>query len=400
MVPDSQVICINILVFCNVDLSQKWGDYARVFSLMGAFSKLGNKVFIIIIRPEPKTPRISKFKENGLDVIEIHPPKVMRFKGKRGFGKYLNYVSSLPSASKIASEIIKEHGIDYVYAYMPGIGSSFPAMKVQSKHKLKFVLDFADLHVFVRPKKVVESSFEKADKIIAITNYLKDDLLKRNISEKKIHIIPNGVDLELFDPEKYNTSEIGRLRESFGSKHLLVFSGSLQDLNLIIDSAKNVIEKIPDVKYVIIGDHRDPNRTHDVWEKKVKEKGLSKNFVFLGRKPREEIPQYVICADICLDSFPDEPYYAAAHPVKLLEYGACGKPVVATHVTETAKIVKHDMYGLLAEPGNSTEYANYIVTLLNDKEKREKMGKEFSTYVRAKFDWNKIARDLQQVLQS
>ena len=394
------MITINILVLCNVDLSQKWGDYARVFSLMKAFSKLGNKIFIVIIRPEPKSPRISKFKENDLDVIEIHPPNIMKFNGKRGIGKYLNYISCFPEVSKIVSKIIKSDGIDYVYAYMPGIGSSLPAMRVQSKHKVKFVLDFADLHIYVRPKKIVESSFAKADKIIAITNYLKDDLLKRNILEKKIHIIPNGVDLELFNPSKYRADDIISLRESFGSEHLLVFSGSLQDLNLIIDSAKDVIEKIPDVKYIIIGDHRDPHRTRDAWEAKVKQKGLSEYFVFLGRKPREEIPRYIICSDICLDSFPDEPYYAAAHPVKLLEYGACCKPVVATSVTETAKIVKHGRYGLLTIPGNTAEYASNIITLLIDREKREKMGKEFCAYVNSNFDWNKIAKDLQNFLSS
>jgi len=400
MVSYSKVICINILVFCNVDLSQKWGDYARIFSLMRALSKLGNKVFIVIIRPEPKSPTVSYFKENGLDVIEIRPLSIMKFKGKRGAGKYLNYLLCLPTISKIASKIIKNEGLDYVYAYMPGIGSSLPAMRVQSRHKIKFVLDFADLHVFVRPKKVAESSFHKADKIITITNYLKDDLLKRSVPEKKIHIIPNGVDLELFDPAKYDANDVNHLRESFGSKHLLVFSGSLQDLNLIIDSARDVIQKVPDVKYVIIGDHRDRSKRRDVWETKVKEKGLSKNFVFLGRKPREEIPRYVLCADICLDSFPDEPYYAAAHPVKLLEYGACGKPVVATRVAETANMIKHDVYGLLATPGNATEYASYIVNLLSDKLKAEKMGKEFFAYVRSNFDWNKIAKDLQNVLSS
>jgi glycosyltransferase involved in cell wall biosynthesis len=365
---------------------------------MNAFSKLGNNVFIVIIRPELKSPRILNLKENGLNVIEIHPPSIMKFKGKRGVGKYLNYLSSLPTASKIASKIIKDHGMDYVYAYMPGIGSSLPAMRVQSKHKIKFVLDFADLHVFVRPKKVADTSFQKANKIIAITNYLKDDLLKRGISEKKIHIIPNGVDLELFDPAKYNINDISSLKESFGTKHLLVFAGSLQDLNLIIDSARDVINKVPDVKYLIIGDHRDPNRTRDVWEARAKERGLSKNFIFLGRKLREEIPKYVMCADVCLDSFPDEPYFAAAHPIKLLEYGACGKPIVATRVAETAKLVQHELHGFLATPGNNTEYASYIVTLLTDKEKREKMGKEFSLYVRSNFSWTKIAQDLQNVL--
>ena len=367
---------------------------------MRAFSRLGHKVFIVIIRPEHKRQRIAFFKESGLDVIEIHPPSSTRFEGKKGVGRYVNYLACLPAISKVASEIIKKNGIDYVYAYMPGIGSSLPAMRIKSKHNIKFVLDFADLHVFVKPKRIVDSSFRKADKILAITTYLKDELIKKKIDASKVHIIPNGVDLELFNPTKYDSHEIQELRNSFGTRNLLVFAGSLQDLNMIIDSASHVVKKRKDVKYVIIGDHRDPNKSKSVWEEKVKQKGLSPHFIFLGKKPREEIPKYLLCADVCLDSFPDEPYYAAAHPVKVLEYGACGKPVVATRVSETEKIVKHDVFGYLAVPGNSLEYADHIVTLLNSPEKRNKMGKEFAIYIRENFDWNKIAMDLQEILEN
>jgi len=132
----------------------------------------------------------------------------------------------------------------------------------------------------------------------------------------------------------------------------------------------------------------------------VKEKKLGKYFEFLGRKPREEIPKYLLCADVCIDSFPDEPYYAAAHPIKLLEYGSCGKPVVATQVSETGKIVKHDIFGFLADPNDPKQYAQYIVDLLNSKELCEKMGKEFSKFIRKKFSWDIIALKLQEILQN
>ena len=393
------MILINILVFCNVDLSQKWGDYTRVFSLMNALSKHGHKIFMIIIRSEHKIPRISSFKENGIDVTEIRPPSFMKFKGTRGIGRYLNYLSCLPTISKISSEIIKKNGIDYVYAYMPGIGSSLPAMRVKSKHNIKFILDFADLHVFVRPKKIAQSSFEKADKIIAITQYLKDDLIRRGIDTKKVFIIPNGVDLELFNPLKFQLDEIEKLRHSFGAKKLIVFSGSLQDLTILIDSAVFVIKETKDVRYVIIGDHRDPARSKSAWEEKVNRKGLGEYFVFLGRKPREDIPKYLLCADVCVDCFPNEPYYAAAHPIKLLEYGACGKPVVATRVSETEKIVKHGEYGFLADPDNPSEFASYVVSLLKSDNDAIQMGKNFSNYIRTNFGWDKIAINLEEILE-
>lgn len=393
------MIFINILVLCNVDLDQKWGDYTRVFSLMGEFQKLGHRVFIMIIRPESKTPRISSFKENNLDVIEIHPPRILP-KGEKGIFKHLRYLACIPSISKIASKIIKENKIDFVYSYMPGTGTSIPAIRIKSKHKIKFVLDLADMYSMIRPKMVVEQTFKNADKILVITEYLKNDLLKRKIPLKKIHINPNGVDLDLFNPKNYNQKEIQNLRKSFNADKLIVFSGSLQDLNIIIESAQQVISKIKNVKYLIIGDHRIHELSKKMWENKVKEKGLSNYFQFLGRKPREEIPKYLLCADVCVDSFPDEPYFAAAHPIKLLEYGACEKPVVATRVQETAKIVKHGKYGFLADPKNATEYSEYLIKLLNSETLCNEMGMDFAQFIRENFNWKKLALDLQNFLQN
>jgi len=390
---------MNLLVLCNVDLNQKWGDYTRVFSLMSAFSKLGHKVFIIIIRPENKKPRISSFSENGLDITEIHPPSI-GLQGKKGLSKHLNYLACFPSISKIASKIIKENKIDYVYSYMPGTGSSVPAMRIKSKHKIKFILDLADMYSLVRPKIIVERSFKNADKILTITNYLKNNLTKKGIDPKKIHIIPNGVHLELFNPELYNKTEILELRKSFNAEKIIVFAGSLQDLNIIINSAHQVVNKIDNVKYVIIGDHREPSRSKSVWESKVKEKKLSKYFEFLGKKPGDIIPKYLLCADVCVDSFPDEPYYAAAHPIKILEYASCEKPVVATKVSETSKIVKHGEFGFLAKPSDPNEYADYLIKLLQSPKLAEKMGKNFSNYVKNEFSWNHLASKLETYLIS
>jgi glycosyltransferase involved in cell wall biosynthesis len=392
------VICINILVLCNVDLENKWGDYTRVFSLMGALTKRGYKIFIFVIRSNPKTPRISSFKENGINVIEIHPPSI-GFSGKKGISRHLNYLACIPTIQKEASKIISKHKIDYLYSYMPGTGSSIPAMRLSSKHKIPLILDLADMYTMIRPKMVIEKSFKKADKIMVITNYLKNDLMERGILESKIHIIPNGVDLDLFNLNASSDEQIKKTRESFQSDKIVIFSGSLQDLSIIINSAKYVIEQIPDVKFVIIGDHRDPQRSKSIWEKKVQEKNMSKNFIFLGKLPQDEIPKYILSADVCVDSFPNEPYYAAAHPIKLLEYGACGKPVVATRVSETEKIIKHNVYGLLAEPSNSSEFAEYLITLLNSNELRQKMGKNFLDFVKTNFSWEKITDDLQKTLK-
>lgn len=384
-------------MLCNVDLEQKWGDYTRVFSLMGSLSKRGHKIFVFVISPNYKKPRISYFKENDIDIIQIRSP-LIGLDGRKGILRHLNYLACIPTISKETSKILSKYKIDYVYSYMPGTGSSIPAMRLSSKYKIPFILDLADMYTMIRPKMVIEKSFKNADKILVITNYLKNDLLKRGIASEKIEIIPNGVDLDMFNPDAASLEEIKKTRQAFQSEKIIVFSGSLQDLNIIIESAVYVIEKIPDVKFVIIGDHRDPNKSKSFWENKTREKKLPEHFIFLGRLPRKEIPRYILSADICVDSFPNEPYYAAAHPIKLLEYGACGKSVVATSVEETEKLIVHGKYGFLSDPSNTKEYAEYVIELLTNKKLANKMGKEFSEYVKNDFSWDKISSKIEEIL--
>ena len=390
------MICINILVLCNIDLDEKWGDYTRVFSIMKSLSLQKNKIFILIIRPDTKKPRVISFKKDGMNIIQIHPPSLGLSKNK-GLSRHLKYLACIPLINKEASKIINENKIDWIYSYMPGTGSSLPASRIKNKFHIPMILDLADMYSMIRPKLVVEKSFRDADKIFVITQYLENLLIKKGIPQKKIFHVPNGVDLELFDPKKY-LAESQIIRKNFGAEKFLVFTGSLQDLNIIIKSAKKVIQHIPNLKYIIVGDHRDPKKSYTAWQKEVKKEGLSDNFEFLGRKPRDEIPKYIMCADICLDSFPDEPYFAAAHPIKLLEYGACGKPVVATSVTETANLIEHGKFGYLAKPGNYEEYANYLITLLESDDMAQKMGIEFGKFVRDNFDWNKISSKINDYL--
>lgn len=351
----------------------------------------------MIIRPESKKPRVLHLKEEGLDVIQIHPPSI-GIAGKKGISRHLKYLSCIPKVTSEAAMIIKEQGIDYVYAYMPGTGSSIPAIRIKSKHKIPLVLDLADMYSMIRPKYVVKKSFKEADKILVITDYLRNVLVNQGVDENKIFHVPNGVDLELFDPSKYSESEISELRKSIGGEKLIVFAGSLQDLNIIIDSAAMVIKKYPDTKYLIIGDHRDPKKSKQFWENKVSKLGLAKNFIFLGRRPRNEIPKYLLCADVCVDSFPNELYYAAAHPIKLLEYGACRKPIVATKVSETAKLMQNGKFGYLAESEDPKSYANCITNALDGEKLDDTVN--FSNHVRENFSWETISENLERILEN
>jgi glycosyltransferase involved in cell wall biosynthesis len=366
---------------------------------MHDLTKRGHKIFIFIIRPDRKKPRILFSKENGIDIIEIHPPTIS-FSGKKGIYRHLNYLACIPAIQKEASKIISKQSIDFIYSYMPGTGSSVPAMRISKKYKIPFVLDLADMYTMIRPKIFLEKSFRQAEKILVITDYLKNDLLKKGISESKISIIPNGVNLDLFHPQACSQEKILSIRKDFKSDKIVMFSGSLQDLSIIIESAEYVIKQIPNVKFVIIGDHRDPQKSKSSWEEKVKKKNIYENFIFLGRLPRDEIPKYLLSADVCIDSFPNEPYYAAAQPIKLLEYGACGKPIVATNVEETKRLLNDGEFGSLVNPNDAKKYAKEIIYFLNNPDEANKIALSFSNFISKHYTWNTIALNLEKFLSS
>lgn len=343
---------------------------------------------MLIIRSNSKKPRVISLKESGIDILQIYPPSLGLSKNK-GISRHLKYLLCIPLINREAEKIIKKYGIDWIYSYMPGTGSSLPASRIKNKFHIPMILDLADMYSMIRPKLIVKKSFNDADIIFVVTKYLENLLINQGISKNKISHIPNGVDLELFNPEK-SLIESQNIREKFCGKKIVVYTGALQDLNIIIKSAKKIIQKIPNLKYLIVGDHRDPTKSFSIWKKIVGSEGLSDHFEFLGRKPHDEIPKYILCADVCIDSFPDEPYFAAAHPIKLLEYGACEKPVVATSVTETANIIEHGKFGYLAKPGDYEEYADYLIRLLQSPELTKKMGIAFGKFVRDNFDWNNV----------
>lgn len=66
---------------------------------MSSLKKRGHEIFILIIRPEPKKPRILNYMENDIDVVEIHPPSI-GLSGKKGISRHLNYLACIPAIKK------------------------------------------------------------------------------------------------------------------------------------------------------------------------------------------------------------------------------------------------------------------------------------------------------------
>ena len=146
-----------------------------------------------------------------------------------------------------------------------------------------------------------------------LLNYLK-------IPNTKVFDIPNGVDIDLFNPERFSDESSQDDMKDI-PRPIIGFSGSIGkwiDIELLIQVSKRFEKE----SLVIIGlNEKNPN-IHKLQQ--------LKNVHFLGMKSREEVPQYISGFDVCLMPFNRTEVGKGLLPLKMFEYLALGKPIVAT----------------------------------------------------------------------
>ena len=214
------------------------------------------------------------------------------------------------------------------------------------------------------------------DKIIIVTESLKDKLLKIGISGKKIITIHNAVDLNKYsyntDGEKVKTEfnidasekivgTIGRLSKEKGHKYLL-------------KTAKEVVKQYPNIKFIIVGD--GPERENLV--KMSKELRIQDKVIFTGY--RKDIEAFFPAFNIFV-----LPSLTEGLPNVILEAFAFCKPVVATNVGGVGELVHHKETGWLAESSNINGLSNGILFCLMNQTEAQQMACNGHKLVKEKF---------------
>lgn len=244
----------------------------------------------------------------------------------------LDMASILYFHAKEIKRQIQESKPDVIIAF--GILNAYIGMQQAKKHDIPFVYYLIDhLHTLL-PNELTRKTaeqFEKhtlkdADKIFVINKGLKDYAVEMGGDINKVSIIPAGVDLEKFNPQVDGSS----IREKYGIKKddlLLFFMGWIYDFS----GMKEVAESLctidnKKIKLMIVGEG-------DLYKPLLKmksEKHLEDKLVLTGKIPFEEVPKHIAAADICLLPAYKNEIMMNIVPIKIYEYMAMGKPIIAT----------------------------------------------------------------------
>jgi len=165
----------------------------------------------------------------------------------------------------------------------------------------------------------------------------------------------------------------------------------------LIKASPYILEECPQSVFLVIGDGPSRESLIDLAE----QLGVSDRFIFTGAKPYTSVPLYINASDLCVAPFVswERNIRIAGSPLKMYEYLACGKPVVASDIEGVRQILAESKSGVCVPAENPRELASAVVRLLCDPETRQSMGENSRRHVVESRSWESVAREVFEVCQ-
>ncbi len=236
----------------------------------------------------------------------------------------------------------------------------------------------------VAAKYIEKKIFQRADAIVVVSSFLKTSLVKRGVSEQKIHVVPNAVRGDHLE----NGECPGKaLRKKLGLDDYVVigFVGQIvhwDRIDLLIED----VAGLPAVRLLIVG----PCRFMEELQRTVEDLSMQHIVTFTGAVDRGQVRAYIDAMDICV--LPHSNPFGS--PIAMFEYMAMRKPVLAVDVGPVTDIIVDGVNGCVFSKGDRKEFRSKLKHLVEDQKLRERIGNSGFDMVRRRHTWGKNAERL------
>lgn len=379
---------MNILFLAlDINISGRSGDSVHVRELASSLAKLGNNITLVAWSDKESSDELQALENQSNLSVSIFNPTT-RFRLLKDFLTIL-----------LCRKLAKEHQIDVIYERRYSAKVSTILSKIL---RIPFVVEINGLveeeaelqgkaekqNRFTKriKKQVHQFFFKSADKIVAVTPGIKEELQKRyNIPPEKIIVIPNGANTDVFRPMELDAvkKELGLSQKS----KYICFVGNLapwQGVEYLIEAAPIILEKVPEARFLIVGD----GMLRTELEGMVKKLELQRKFIFTGSVPFEHVPKYINASDVCVAPFIRG---RKCSPIKVFEYLACRKPVIISDIGADIELFVHSNFLIVVPPEDSVELANAVSKRLNDENVQKYVCKDNGEFIIKKYSWKNTA---------
>jgi glycosyltransferase involved in cell wall biosynthesis len=295
---------------------------------------------------------------------------------------YLNVFSNLRRYDACA-QVLSGHDVVFERNSLYNSGVAMACRKLDLPYVMFFDADqIAELDFMGKPLKgllrwravnLLRFNLRVARRVICVSDIAKDHLMRTwDVPADKLVVLPNAVDVKRFQPDPGLGAKT-RASLSLRTHPLLVFVGSFyqwHDISTLLKAFAFVLGKHPDARLILVGDGTE----RDNMMKLSGDLGIVQAVQFTGFVGREDVVRYVNAADIAVVPVPKMEREMWLSPMKLFEYMASGKAVVASAMGQVKDVIKEGENGLLVPPGDESALAEAVNRLIEDVSLRERLG--------------------------
>lgn len=234
------------------------------------------------------------------------------------------------------------------------------------------------------------SIWRAADRVLPVTQALADDVAAAGVAPERITVIPNGVEKEFL--KEHDPLPV-RARHGLEGKIVLGFTGFVRDWHGLDRVVSYLGERRrEDLAVLIVGD----GDARASLERQANSLGVDKAVIFTGVVQRDAVPEHLAAFDIALQ--PAVTPYAS--PLKLFEYMAAGRAIIAPDMANIREVVDESAAMLVAEADNKALFGA-LDALVNDAGLRARFGAAArAALVRQGFTWDENARRVEEIAMS
>lgn len=245
--------------------------------------------------------------------------------------------------------------------------------------KLFFVIEY------IKIKYYEIKNYKKVNLCIVKSDYDKK-ILKSYLPSVNVHAIPNGVDVEYFNPQVvYNIN-----KELFNRDKYIVFFGDMSwavNVQAVLFFYNNIFplirKKYPTIKFYIVGRKPSPE---------IKNLQKDPNVVVTGAV--DDVRPYIACSAVVIAPM----ISGGGIKNKVLQAMAMGKAVITTSVGARGIRAEHLKEIIVAD--NPEDFASYIIKLLENPKLRKKIGYRARKLIEMEYTWDRVAEKFETLLKS
>jgi glycosyltransferase involved in cell wall biosynthesis len=375
----------RVHIVTDVDLIEKSAQPVHLISLAKYLGRLGLEVRLIYPFWQREVPKMPP----GVIGAPIHVPRRPFARARVFQAKLLLELGHFPRPDVVYVRLSAGMAAPLIWCSITDVSLFVEVNGIIDLEYLMMQGEVADIRTWLKVwrMRVIESlNLRKAIGIIFVTDQLKNHYIQRyRIPEEKATVIRNGVDMEIFWPRDKEQSrrQLGILE----GPPLLGFVGLLtpwQGVDDAIWAIKILGDRGLPCRLLVVGQGPEEARLRAL----VRELRVSDRVIFTGAVDLEVVPLYISACDICL--IPKRNLTSGVSPLKLYEYMACARPILATDVPGL-EIVSKIGAGMNAKAGSPRSLADGIEDLIRRKHEWEEMGMRGRLYAEHNASWHIVA---------